>query len=208
MDVSGAAFAAGLVLSLSTIVALGPQNVHILRMGLTRQHVALTVGLCLLGDAVLIGLSVLGLAQWLSGRASVHGAMIGAGAAFLLAYGWQAAQRFVSACGAAQPSLASVAVLSRRQAAAAALGFSLLNPHAWLDTAVIIGGASLAWGSAQAPWFGAGALAGSALWFVLFSALAVRLGQGLMAARLWRGLDAAVALLMWGMAAWLVAGLW
>lgn len=207
MTVTLTAFAAGLVLSLSTIVALGPQNVHILRMGLTRQHVALTVAACLLGDALLIGLSVAGLSQLLAGQERMHGALIGAGVVFLLMYGWQAARR-VRQPSAPQTGGAAVQTLTKRQAVAAALGFSLLNPHAWLDTTVIIGTASLAWGAANAPWFGAGALTGSGLWFVAFSVLAVVLGRRLQTPQLWRVVDALVAALMWGMAVWLLSSLW
>lgn len=202
------AFAAGLMLSLSTIVALGPQNVHILRMGLTRQHVILTVAVCLLGDGILIGLSVAGLSQLMAGQERIHGALVGAGVVFLLMYGWQALQRVRTRRSALQADAVAAQPMTRRQAVAAALGFSLLNPHAWLDTTVIIGTASLAWGAANAPWFGAGALTGSGLWFAAFSALAVVLGSRLQADSIWRRLDLVVAMLMWGMAAWLLSSLW
>ncbi|MDP2092558.1 MAG: lysine transporter LysE, partial [Hydrogenophaga sp.] len=36
-------FTAGMVLSISLIMAIGPQNAHVLRMGLQRQHLWLTV---------------------------------------------------------------------------------------------------------------------------------------------------------------------
>lgn len=39
----GAAFVQGLALSLATIMALGPQNLHVLRTGLARHHVGTTV---------------------------------------------------------------------------------------------------------------------------------------------------------------------
>ena len=51
---------AGLALSLSLIMALGPQNAHVIRMGLQGQHVGLTVAVCIVSDALLIGLGVLG----------------------------------------------------------------------------------------------------------------------------------------------------
>ena len=56
-------FTAGMVLSMSLIMAIGPQNAHVLRMGLQRQHVGLTVAVCMLSDMVLIGIGVLGLSQ-------------------------------------------------------------------------------------------------------------------------------------------------
>jgi len=67
MTLSFPAFTAGMVLSLSLIMAIGPQNAHVLRMGLQRQHVWLTVAVCTLADIVLISLGVLGLAGMASG---------------------------------------------------------------------------------------------------------------------------------------------
>ena len=57
------AFFSGLTLSLSLIMAIGPQNAHVMRMGLRREHVALTVAVCMLTDMVLIALGVGGLAR-------------------------------------------------------------------------------------------------------------------------------------------------
>jgi L-lysine exporter family protein LysE/ArgO len=203
-----AAFGAGLVLSLSTIMALGPQNVHVMRMGLMRQHVALTVLVCTLSDLLLIAASVFGVSQFLAHQERLHGALIGAGAVFLFAYGWQAAQRCWRPAPAAGASAGQVAgPMTRRQAVLSALGFSLLNPHAWLDTAVIIGSASLVWGQSGGPWFGLGAAAGSGLWFVCLALLVTWAGQRLGGLWVWRALDGFVALMMWGIALWLLVGL-
>ena len=57
------AFLAGMVLCLSLIMAIGPQNAHVMRMGLLRQHLWLTVAVCIFTDIVLIALGVAGLAQ-------------------------------------------------------------------------------------------------------------------------------------------------
>ena len=88
-------FTAGMVLSMSLIMAIGPQNAHVLRMGLQRQHLWLTVLTCALADVVLIGLGVLGLAQLGGLSDKLMGALVGAGALFLTVYGWQAFQRFL-----------------------------------------------------------------------------------------------------------------
>ena len=87
-------FTAGLVMSLSLIMAIGPQNAHVIRTGLQRQHLWLTVLTCALADIVLITLGVAGLAQLGGLSDKLHGALIGAGVLFLLVYGWQAARRF------------------------------------------------------------------------------------------------------------------
>ncbi len=203
------AFSAGLTLSLSLIMAIGPQNAHVMRMGLRREHLWLTVATSVLADAALISLGVLGLAGLGGLSDKVQGALIGAGVLFLLAHGWQAAQRSWHPT-TAQPLFASTQAeqpMSRRQAVLAALAFSWLNPHAWLETAVLIGSASLAWGQPGNQLFGAGALMGSLLWFTLLGSATFRLGRRLGSAALWRALDGLVALMMWGTAASLLAGL-
>ena len=55
-------FFADMLMSLSLIMAIGPQNAHVMRMGLLRQHVWLTVSVCAVTDILLIGAGVAGLA--------------------------------------------------------------------------------------------------------------------------------------------------
>jgi L-lysine exporter family protein LysE/ArgO len=206
-------FSAGMVLSLSLIMAIGPQNAHVLRMGLQRQHLALTVAVCALADIFLIGLGVLGLAQLGGLSDKLQGALVGAGVLFLGVYGWQAFQRFYrparglpATVEGGSPVQAAPAALTRRQAVLSALAFSWLNPHAWLDTAVLIGTASLAYGQGSTV-FGLGAAAGSLVWFGLLGSAAFWLGRRLNSLHVWRALDGMVALMMWGTAVALLASL-
>ena len=207
------AFNAGLALCLSLIMALGAQNTHVIRMGLQGQHVVLTVVLCIASDVVLIALGVFGVAQLGGLSATVKAAMIGGGAVFLLVYGWQAFARFRKpvvggdSLSTTASSTAPAPPLSRRQATGAALAFAWLNPHAWLDTAVLIGSASLAWGTPGNAVFGAGAAAGSVIWFGGLGLAVFWLGQRLGKPYLWRALDGLVALMMWGTALVLLWGL-
>ncbi|QHE74935.1 LysE/ArgO family amino acid transporter [Hydrogenophaga sp. PBL-H3] len=205
-------FTAGMVLSMSLIMAIGPQNAHVLRMGLQRQHLWLTVLTCALADIVLIGLGVLGLAQLGGLSDKLLGALVGAGVLFLGVYGWQAFQRFlhprVLALEGADAGSSTVVAepVSRRQAVLSAMAFSFLNPHAWLDTAVLIGTASLAYGQGSKV-FGMGAAAGSVVWFLALGAAAFWLGRRLNSLHVWRALDGLVALMMWGTAGWLLTSL-
>lgn len=200
MSLSFPTFIAGLILSVSLIMAIGPQNAHVLRMGLQRQHLWLTVGVCAVADIVMIGLGVLGLAQLGGLTDKLHGALVGAGMLFLAVYGWQAFQRFLNPTrdvSTPPTTPAQAAPISRRQAIGAALAFSWLNPHAWIDTAVLIGTASLAYGQGSTS-FGLGAAAGSVLWFLALGGTAFWLGRRLNSLRVWRALDGVVALMMWG----------
>lgn len=201
------AFTSGMVLSLSLIMAIGPQNAHVLRMGLQRQHVWLTIAVCVVTDVVLISIGVLGLAQLGGLSDKLMGALVGAGALFLAVYGWQALRRFLWPAGRTGLDVpAEPQAMTRRQALWSALAFSWLNPHAWLDTAVLIGTASLAYGQGSAV-FGLGAATGSLLWFCALGLAVFWLGRRLNSVAVWRWLDGAVALMMWGTAAWLVASL-
>jgi len=204
-------FTAGMVLSMSLIMAIGPQNAHVLRMGLQRQHLWLTVAVCALADVVLIGLGVLGLARLGGLSDKLMGALIGAGVLFLGVYGWQAFQRFLKpqalkALDVVEGVAQTAPVTTTRQAVLSALAFSWLNPHAWIDTAVLIGTASLAYGQGSTA-FGLGAATGSLVWFLLLGAAAFWLGRRLNSLRIWRVLDGAVALMMWGTAGWLLSSL-
>ena len=203
------AFLSGMALSLSLIMAIGPQNAHVMRMGLRREHLALTVAVCVVTDIVLIGIGVAGLAQLGGLSRAVLAALTGAGALVLLAYGAQALRRFVRPAGrlAAGAGPADAGGMSRRQAMGAALAMSWLNPHAWLDTAVLMGTASLAYARPDNAVFGLGAATGSLVWFSLLGLAMWSLGRRLDSPRIWRALDGLVALMMFGTAAWLLAGL-
>lgn len=203
------AFSAGFLLSLSTIMALGPQNVHVMRMGLRGQHVWLTVALCVVSDAVLISLGVLGMGELASGESLLQTASMLLGIAFLLVYGAQAFARFRAGASTGSGALheAGNASMTRRQATLAALGFTWLNPHAWLDTIVLIGAASVAWHAPGNVAFGAGAASGSLVWFIGLALAVLWIGKRLQSPQLWRALDGLVALMMWGTAAMLAFGL-
>ena len=209
------AFFAGLLLSLSLIMAIGPQNAHVIRSGILRQHLWLTVAVCAVSDVVFIGLGVAGLAQLGGLSDKLLGAMTGGGALVLMLYGSQAMGRFLrpaadTVAGTGTGTDTAIAMpphISPRRAIAAALAFSWLNPHAWLDTAVVIGTASLAYARPDNAAFGLGAATGSVLWFGVLGMTVCAIGQRLNSPIVWRALDGLVALMMWATAVWLLVGL-
>ena len=203
------AFFSGLVLSLSLIMAIGPQNAHVMRMGLKRQHLWLTIGVCVATDIVLIAVGVAGLAKLGGLSSNFLSIMTGGGALVLLIYGGQALRRFLQpGASSGGPTLAAGdGDMSRRQALGAALALSWLNPHAWLDTAVLMGSASLAYSQPDNAVFGMGAATGSIVWFSALGLAMASLGHRLNAPWIWRALDGLVALMMGGTALWLLGSL-
>ncbi|WP_323001210.1 LysE/ArgO family amino acid transporter [Denitromonas sp.] len=191
---SGFGVAAGL------IMAIGAQNAHVLRQGLRREHVLLTVAVSAVCDAGLILLGMAGIGPWIASSATAMAVAKVGGGVFLLWYGARAARS--AWVGHAQTmDTASSQALSRRQALAAAAGFSLLNPHAYLDTVVLIGAVGATQLEAARPVFTAGAIAASFSWFVLLGYGARLMAPLFRRPVAWRVLDSIVALTLWSIAA-------
>lgn len=191
----------GFATSLALIVAIGAQNAFVLRQGLARRHVLPVVLVCALSDALLISLGVAGLGRWVQAHPSLLVVTRWGGAAFLVAYGALAARRALSPHSL---SLQGAAVGELRAALAACLAFTYLNPHCWLDTVVLLGSIAAQQPEGSRALFGAGAASASAVWFFSLG-YGARLLAPLFAKPLaWRVLDAAIALVMWAIAAGLI----
>jgi L-lysine exporter family protein LysE/ArgO len=150
----------------------------------------------------------MGLAQLGGLSDKLLGAMTGAGALVLIVYGAQAMRRFLQpAPQAADGAPLAAEAIPRRKAVGLAMALSWLNPHAWLDTAVVIGTASLAYAQPDNTVFGLGAITGSLLWFTSLGVALWLVGRRLNSPAVWRAMDLLVALMMWGTAFWLVRGL-
>ncbi|SEJ54203.1 L-lysine exporter family protein LysE/ArgO [Pseudomonas linyingensis] len=195
-------FTLGLALSLGLIVAIGAQNAFVLRQGLRREHVGSVVLFCAMADAVLITAGVMGMAKALGESPALARALALAGAAFLAFYGLQALHRARQAqqLQAAEGGMG----LSRWAAIAQAAAFTLLNPHVYLDTVLLVGSIG-----AQQPvqlrwWFVMGAGTASMLWFGLLGFGARWLAPWFARPRAWQVLDGLIGLTMWVLAALLV----
>ena len=198
-----APFLTGFTLSLSLIVAIGAQNAFVLRQGLRREHVGPVVAVCALLDVALMAGGVFGLGALV--RSSPRGLTViaWAGAAVLVVYGLQALKRalapgklLASATGAGVP---------RAQLVRQALMISLLNPHVYLDTVVLVGAVGAGQPAALRPVFLAGAGLASVLWFVALGYGARLLTPLFARPAAWRVLDLGVAALMFGIAWGLLA---
>jgi L-lysine exporter family protein LysE/ArgO len=193
------AFANGLFMSLVLIVAIGAQNAYVLRQGLRREHVGAVVLFCAASDAVLIGAGVAGMAQALQGRPTLATALAGCGAVFLGAYGVKALWR--SRRPAALRTTAQGVSMSRAAVVAQAAGFTLLNPHVYLDTVLLVGSAGAQYAGLLKLWFVAGAATASVLWFTSLGFGARLLAPVFARPRAWQMLDALIGATMLVLAA-------
>ncbi len=193
LNAAWTALVAGLAFGLSLIIAIGPQNVYVLRQGVLRHHVPTVVAICSVSDIVLIAAGVAGAgAVVASGHWLVPGARV-IGAAFLFGYGALAARR---ACrSAAVPPGAGTDDSSWTGVAGACLAFTWLNPIVYLDTVVLLGSIANTRPGYQ-WWFGGGAAVASILWFTALGFGARLLARALKRPRAWQLMDGFVAVVM------------
>lgn len=183
-------FLQGLGMGASLIMPIGAQNAHVIRTGVRGRHVVLTVAACILIDVTLIALGMSGFGALIESSPRLLAACRWGGAAFLLWYG----VRCLMSAWRTQSSPATATgdgawANSARQALGMVLAMSLLNPHVYLDTVVLLGavGSSLADGHRTA--FAAGAMLASLLWFSLLGLLARRCAFVLARPQVWRAVE-------------------
>ncbi len=144
-------------------MALGAQNIFVLNSGLLKQRHLLVATISSLCDTVLIFVGVLGVASLFLQVPLLKIGLGTLGVAFLVIHGLK--KLYEAYQGSALPQTSSAGI-SSRQAIATSLGFSLLNPHVYLDTVVLVGGYSAQFAQLQQRFtFGLGAAVFSALWF-------------------------------------------
>jgi L-lysine exporter family protein LysE/ArgO len=195
-------FIQGFALSLGLIIAIGAQNAFVLRQGLRREHVVPIVLFCAGADALLIAAGVLGMAQALGDRPQLARVLALAGAAFLTAYGVQALRR--ARAPQALTAATGDARMGRTTAVAQAAAFTLLNPHVYLDTVLLVGSIGAQQPQVLRGWFVAGAAGASAAWFTLLGYGARALAPWFARPRAWQWLDRLIGLTMLVLAAMLL----
>ncbi|MCI4591759.1 LysE/ArgO family amino acid transporter [Sphingobium sp. BYY-5] len=185
-------------MSAALIMAIGAQNLFVLRQGLKREHVGPVVLFCGSADALLIAAGVAGVGAFLSAIPQLTIFLTIGGAAFLGCYGVKALRRMASPDAM---TVASNGDISLGSAIAATAGFTFLNPHVYLDTVLLMGAAGSAQPAALRPFFVAGAAAASFTWFAALG-YGARLLVPLFARPMaWRVLDAIVGITMLSLAA-------
>lgn len=183
----------GLILGLSLVSALGPQNIFLIKQGAQKNHILLSTIICFVCDGLLVAASITGLHHALMNHPALQSLLTWFGVLFLLYYGTCALNK-----GLKKPSIndkAQVETSNRLQIILLALSFSLLNPHAIIDSLIIIGG-----GSSQFPdhpyLFLMGVLTASALWLSTLMLITHYFSDILTRTTVWQRIELSSGLLM------------
>ncbi|MBJ7223349.1 MULTISPECIES: LysE/ArgO family amino acid transporter [unclassified Brenneria] len=194
-------------LGLSLIVAIGAQNIYIIKTGLQNKNVFLAATIAASCDCALIILGTFSMSALMT---IVPGLIIIAkwiGVLFLVYYGllslmnafsrhpkgWEAVLSDVNNSEKAR-------YLKQRSVVIPALAFSLLNPHVYLDTFFILGNIGSRQPDDARLSFIIGASAASYIWFYATGYAAYRVSRFFANPLMVRGLDFVVAIAMFAIA--------
>jgi L-lysine exporter family protein LysE/ArgO len=194
----------GFLLGGSLIIAIGAQNAFVLRQGLKREFVFVVCLICSLSDALLIAAGVAGLGALVQRSETAIQIVTIGGALFLFAYGalafFRAAQPGALDASGEKAGTLGAAVL-------AALAFTFLNPHVYLDTVLLLGSLSGRYSGGARLAYGIGAALASFTWFFGLGYGARILAPLFARQSAWRVLDIGVGVVMWLIAGRLIVGL-
>jgi L-lysine exporter family protein LysE/ArgO len=193
-------FLNGQLVMASLIVAIGAQNAFLLGQSLRREHPLLVAGICALSDAVLVCAGVFGLATVLLQNPTLLATARWGGTGFLLWYGSKALWRSIHP----QVLRERDGARGTRRVVLTTLAVTLLNPHVYLDTVLLVG--SLGARQAQPAAYAIGACCSSFIWFFGLAFGASRLAPWLARPLTWRIIDLAVAATMYLVALQLLLG--
>ena len=182
-------------LSLLFLGAIGAQGTFVLRQGILGRHITPIIIFCILSDALMIGLGVVGLGALLDAAPWFIEVFRYVGAAFLAWFGYESAKRvFIPHAVVVEEGTEDAQSLKAALLTTAAVTY--LNPLAWLDTTIFLGSLANTQGDPGRWWYYLGCCCGSIIWF-LGLGYGSRLLRPLFARpSAWRVLDGATALLM------------
>ncbi|MEH3117164.1 MAG: LysE/ArgO family amino acid transporter [Methylorubrum populi] len=191
------AFFPGFFLGISLIAAIGAQNAFVLRQGLQRRHVFAVCLTCAASDAILVTVGVAGFGFLVTAVPWLETAMTIGGAVFLALYAVKSFGAAFSDNSSLSPSDVKIASLS--STIAAALAFTWLNPHVYLDTVVLLGSISTNYGDDRLM-FAIGAITASFVFFFSLGLGARLLTPLFSSPQSWRVLEFVVGVIMTALA--------
>jgi|TARA_B110000211_G_scaffold92633_1_gene108005 L-lysine exporter family protein LysE/ArgO len=183
----------GFAISISLIFALGPQNVFVLRQGLRKEHVFISCLVCAVSDALLIGAGVLGVGAFISEIEEIKIWISIMASLFLFTYG---IMRVKSALDPIGMEINEGDSKSLKATIIAGLAFTYLNPHVYVDTFLLIGGASSRYSGDEQMIFGIGAASASFVFFFSLGYGAKLMSPILNNPKSWKIIDLIIAAIM------------
>ena len=180
------------------IVAIGAQNAFVLSQGVRRNHHFIVALICIVCDAVFISAGVAGFGTAVSANPTLYQWVAWGGAGFLFFYGFGSLR---SALRGGGMDISDRTNLTLKAAIITTLAVTLLNPHFYLDTVILLGSVSSQFSGESRLYFWVGSVSASTLWFISLSLGGQMLAPLFKKQISWRILDSLVCATMWTIAA-------
>ena len=184
----------GFSLGASMIIPIGAQNAYVLNQGIKRNYHLTTAAACSVIDILLISLGVFGGGSLFSQNEVLLNIVTIGGILFLTFYS------YLSVKSAFQTKIESIsvnlAIKSRHTVIMGVLAVSLLNPHVYLDTIVVLGSIGGQFSGVERLSFAFGTMIASLVWFFGLSIAASKLASTLSKPKVKMVIDLAVAIVM------------
>ena len=194
-------FLKGFGVGAGLIVAIGAQNAFVLTQGIKREFWIIIPFICAMCDAVLITAGVSGMGQLVSENPQFSQYAAWGGAAFLFWYGAMALRSVFKSTALEESSIAKVTF---KTAILTTLALTLLNPHVYIDTVLLMGSIGSQFMGDEKVLFAAGAITASFVWFFLLSVGGSLLKPLFQKPISWKALDGFVCVTMWSIASSLI----
>ena len=197
-------FLEGIALGASLIIAIGPQNAFVIQQGILRQHVFMAAFVCTFVDVVLIIVGAAGFGTLIAIIPSLKTYFLWGGILFLMGYGTLSLISSFKDPGD-EESLGEnesgySTKINRKSIIITAAGFSLLNPHVYLDTVILLGGLAAQYEIPERNYFAFGAIMASVVWFYGIGYGATLVAPWFESSRGKRILDLVIAMIMFVLA--------
>ena len=184
----------GVMLSAGLIIAIGAQNAYVLKQGVQNNHIFWVATICFLCDFVLMSLGVLGVGTLVAKNTILQIILAFLGMLYILLFAYQAFKSMRTQTGIDVGS--DSGVISLKSTIAGTLAITLLNPHVYLDTIVIIGGIAGTLEVMHKLTFLLGSLTASMIWFYSLGYGARKLAPFFKRPGTWRILNFLIGLMM------------
>ncbi|MCG7441068.1 LysE/ArgO family amino acid transporter [Corynebacterium sp. ACRPQ] len=218
---------AGFFLGLSLIVAVGPQNAMLLKYGIRRDHIGLIIVVCALSDVILITSGTAGVGYLVEKFPNALQVLKYVGAAYLAYFTFTCFRDAFKTKGEAievestQPKVpqevasfdgsrarnttkTATRVEIKRSPSwvkplLTALALTWLNPGAYVDVVVMLGGIANQYGESGRWLFAVGAICASFTWFPFIGFGAARFSHVLSRPTVWRWINFGIGVIMIGL---------
>ena len=190
-----ATYIQGFGIGAGLIIVIGAQNAFVLSQGIKKEYHWLVPLICSLCDCILIIVGAAGMGVLIAEHPSLTRITGWVGAVFLAGYGTRAYVSAFSSRFLAENT--EKRTRSLRNVVLTTLALTLLNPHVYLDTIVLLGSVSSRYMGTHKALFALGACSASIVWFFFLSFAGTLARPVFRNPVFWKILDLLLGTVMW-----------